>query len=51
MNALAEKQDEMIMGVEISRLRTFSNHPFKIQYDSQMIELRIALQNMVFLIR
>ena len=43
MNALAEKQDEMIMGVEISRLRTFSNHPFKIQYDSQMIELKDSI--------
>lgn len=43
MNALAEKQDEMIVEVEISRLRTFSNHPFKVQYDSQMIELKDSI--------
>lgn len=43
MNALAEKQDEMIVEVEISRLRTSSNHPFKVQYDSQMIELKDSI--------
>lgn len=40
---MAEKQDEMIVEVEISRLRTFSNHPFKVQYDSQMIELKDSI--------
>lgn len=43
MNELAEKQDEMIVEVELSRLRTFSNHPFKVQYDSQMIELKDSI--------
>ncbi len=40
---MAEKQDEMIVEVEISRLRTFTNHPFKVEYDSQMIELKDSI--------
>ena len=30
---------EKVVEIELERLRTFTNHPFKVQADSQMIEL------------
>ncbi|MDO5392932.1 MAG: hypothetical protein Q4F24_17855 [Eubacteriales bacterium] len=32
--------DERIIEIEMERLRSFKNHPFKVQADSQMIELQ-----------
>ncbi len=40
---VAEKQEEMIVEIELSRLRTFKDHPFKVQADSQMIELKDSI--------
>ena len=37
-------QDERVVEIELERLRGFVNHPFKIQADSQMIELQEELQ-------
>lgn len=34
------KPDEKIVEIEIERLRDFQNHPFKVQSDSQMKELK-----------
>lgn len=34
------ESDEKIVEIELERLRTFQNHPFKVQADSQMIELQ-----------
>lgn len=33
-------QDERVVEIELERLRGFVNHPFKVQADSQMIELQ-----------
>ncbi len=40
---LKDLQDELIVEIELSRLRTFENHPFKVQADSQMIELKDSI--------
>lgn len=32
-------QDERVVEIELERLHGFVNHPFKVQADSQMIEL------------
>ena len=32
--------DEKVVEIEIERLRDFKNHPFKVQADSQMKELK-----------
>ena len=37
-------QDERVVEIELERLRGFVNHPFKVQADSQMIELQEELQ-------
>ena len=36
--------DEKIVEIELERLRTFQNHPFKVQADSQMIELQDSIK-------
>lgn len=43
----AEKRDkdEKIIEIELERLRLFQNHPFKVQADSQMIELQDSIKN------
>ena len=38
-----ERQDEIIVEIELSRLRSFENHPFKVQADSQMMELKDSI--------
>ena len=35
--------DEKVVEIEMERLRNFTNHPFKIIGDSQMIELQDRL--------
>lgn len=42
----AEKRDaeERIIEIELERLRSFNNHPFKVQADSQMIELQESIK-------
>lgn len=37
------KPDEKIVEIEIERLRDFQNHPFKVQSDSQMKELKDSI--------
>ena len=37
-------QDERVVEIELERLRGFVNHPFKVQADSQMIELQESMQ-------
>ena len=36
--------DEKIIEIELERLRSFTNHPFKVQADSQMIELQDSIK-------
>ena len=36
--------DEKVIEIEVERLRSFSNHPFKVQADSQMIELQDSIK-------
>lgn len=36
--------DERIIEIEMERLRSFENHPFKVQADSQMIELQDSIK-------
>ena len=36
--------DEKVVEIEMERLRTFTNHPFKIIGDSQMIELQDSIK-------
>ena len=36
--------DEKIVEIELERLRSFTNHPFKVQADSQMIELQDSIR-------
>ena len=46
MNIGSEKQrdrDEKVVEIEIERLHDFKNHPFKVQSDSQMKELRDSI--------
>ena len=42
----AEKRDaeERIIEIELERLRSFNKHPFKVQADSQMIELQESIK-------
>lgn len=35
---------EKVVEIELERLRTFTNHPFKVQEDSQMIELQDSIR-------
>ena len=35
---------EKVVEIELERLRTFTNHPFKVQADSQMIELQDSIR-------
>lgn len=37
-------QDERVVEIELERLRGFVNHPFKVQADSQMIELQESIK-------
>ena len=37
-------QDEIVVEIELERLRGFVNHPFKVQADSQMIELQESIK-------
>ena len=37
-------QDERVVESELERLRGFVNHPFKVQADSQMIELQESIK-------
>ena len=37
-------QDERVVEIEMERLRGFVNHPFKVQADSQMIELQESIK-------
>ena len=39
-----QKQDERVVEIELERLREFVNHPFKVQADSQMIELQESIK-------
>ena len=36
--------DERIVEIELERLRSFTNHPFRVQADSQMIELQDSIK-------
>ena len=36
--------DEKVVEIELERLRSFTNHPFKVQADSQMIELQNSIR-------
>ncbi len=38
-----KQQDEMIVEIELARLRDFKDHPFKVQADNQMIELKDSI--------
>lgn len=38
------QMDEKVVEIEVERLRSFSNHPFKVQADSQMIELQDSIK-------
>lgn len=37
-------QDERVVEIELERLRGFVNHPFKVQANSQMIELQESIK-------
>lgn len=39
-----QNQDERVVEIELERLRGFVNHPFKVQVDSQMIELQESIK-------
>ena len=39
-----QKQDERVVEIELERLRGFVNHPFKVQADSQMIDLQESIK-------
>ena len=48
--AIAEKTEvcdaeEKVIEMELERLRTFENHPFKVHADSQMIELQDSIKS------
>ena len=36
--------DEKVVEIKLERLRSFTNHPFKVQADSQMIELQDSIR-------
>ena len=36
--------DEKVVEIEMERLRSFENHPFKVKADSQMIELQESVK-------
>ena len=36
--------DEKVVEIELERLRSFEKHPFKVQADSQMIELQESIK-------
>lgn len=36
--------DEKVVEIEMERLKTFTNHPFKVIGDSQMIELQDSIK-------
>ena len=40
--------DEKVVEIEMERLRNFTNHPFKVIGDSQMIELQDSIKNSIF---
>ena len=42
-----QKQDERVVEIELERLRGFVNHPFKVQADSQMIELQESIKKYI----
>ena len=44
------RANERIIEMELERLREFSNHPFKVNDDSQMAELQDSIAEMEFLI-
>ena len=39
--------DEKVVEIEMERLRTFTNHPFKVIGDSQMIQLQDSIKNLL----
>ena len=41
--------DEKVVEIEMERLRTFTNHPFEVLGDSQMIELQDSIKKYGFL--
>ena len=41
---LAPQEGEKIIEIELERLRTFKNHPFKIRMDSEMIRLQSSIK-------
>ena len=46
---MAEKKElavteEKVVEIEMERLRSFENHPFKVKADSQMIELQESVK-------
>ena len=41
-------QDERVVEIELERLRGFVNHPFKVQADSQMIELQESIKTVSY---
>lgn len=40
-----QEPEEKVVEIEMERLRSFQNHPFKVQADSQMIELQDSIKN------
>ena len=40
--------DEKVVEIEMERLRTFTNHPFKVIGDSQMIELQDSIKTVSY---
>lgn len=36
--------EEKVVEIEMERLRSFENHPFKVKADSQMIELQESVK-------
>ena len=40
-----QEMDEKVVEIEMERLRSFQYHPFKVQADSQMIELQDSIRN------
>ena len=44
-----QNQDERVVEIELERLRGFVNHPFKVQADSQMIELQESIKKYAIL--
>ena len=40
--------DEKIVEIELERLRSFENHPFKVTEDGQMMELQESIKKYTF---